>query len=344
MMERRLSKISIQTESANYCTIVSNYFIDNYMPNAHGDYVKVYVYVIRLLANNISDFDTKKAAHDLLITESDVLKALHYWNSLDLINVNIDEISEVSKPISFNSSKQRKELSTITTMSKNPTQDSLSKYLEDKKFNMLTKIAGKYFKRPITVSELKIIVTLLEKYNLDYDTIEFLIEYITDNNYKSFRTLKTKAQLLHENGITDYEEAVKYIKSNDKKYISILKAFGFDPETRGITSDEVKLVDKWIKQYKMPLKLIIYACKRTTGYVKENQFKYCHSIITNWHNKGIKTVEDAKTEKVKKGKTSNTKTISRKKYTPLHQHDYHFNETEEDNIRQLEERMKKFYE
>ena len=45
-----MSLISLQNSSELEVTILSNRFIDNFMPRANGEFVKVYIYLLLLLS------------------------------------------------------------------------------------------------------------------------------------------------------------------------------------------------------------------------------------------------------------------------------------------------------
>lgn len=65
-----------------YVTTISNEFIDNYMAAANGEYVKVYLYLLR---HDTEDVDIEMIADALNHTESDVKRALHYWEKLGVL-------------------------------------------------------------------------------------------------------------------------------------------------------------------------------------------------------------------------------------------------------------------
>lgn len=66
----------IRNRLAHGVTVVSNEFIDNYMARANGEYVKVYLYILRNggRADSVADI-----ADALNHTEADVRRALVYW-------------------------------------------------------------------------------------------------------------------------------------------------------------------------------------------------------------------------------------------------------------------------
>jgi len=57
-------------------TCVSNDFLDRFMAEANGDYVKVYLYLLR---HGGEGFSVKEAADALNLTDNDIKRAVNYW-------------------------------------------------------------------------------------------------------------------------------------------------------------------------------------------------------------------------------------------------------------------------
>ena len=77
-----MSMLTLQTPSQSEVTLLSNIFIDDYMPEAHGEFVKVYIYLLRALSTTPVSFTLEQMADHLLCTERDILRALKYWSCL----------------------------------------------------------------------------------------------------------------------------------------------------------------------------------------------------------------------------------------------------------------------
>lgn len=71
-------------------TLVSNLFLDNYMPAANGEYVKVYLYLLRCLENGGPELTISLIADTFDHTESDVQRALRYWEKMKLLRLQYD--------------------------------------------------------------------------------------------------------------------------------------------------------------------------------------------------------------------------------------------------------------
>ena len=78
-------------------TMISNVFIDEYMPEAHGDYVKVYLYLLRHLYAPVPDLSVTSMAEHFDNTEKDILKAIQYWERQGLLKTERTKKGMVEK-------------------------------------------------------------------------------------------------------------------------------------------------------------------------------------------------------------------------------------------------------
>lgn len=73
-----METITITTENHETYSAVSNFFIDYYMTEANGEFVKVYLYLVRLLSSGRAVTITDIADH-FNLTEKDICRAIRYW-------------------------------------------------------------------------------------------------------------------------------------------------------------------------------------------------------------------------------------------------------------------------
>ena len=79
--------ITLRSLGLHEVTTLSNFFIDRYMPKANGEFVKVYIYLLRMLENTNTPFGLAQMADSLFCTEGDILRALKYWENEGLLSV-----------------------------------------------------------------------------------------------------------------------------------------------------------------------------------------------------------------------------------------------------------------
>ena len=73
-----MKDITLHINNNTTATCIPNSFIDELMPDANGEYVKIYLYLLRCI-NSAEDFSISKLADKLDHTEKDIKRALAYW-------------------------------------------------------------------------------------------------------------------------------------------------------------------------------------------------------------------------------------------------------------------------
>ena len=71
-----MAKITLYNEQPMSATYVPNIFIDEYMTRANGEYVKIYLYLLRSISQPERSFSLSQIADHFDCTERDVLRAL----------------------------------------------------------------------------------------------------------------------------------------------------------------------------------------------------------------------------------------------------------------------------
>lgn len=76
-----MTAINISSDIATSFTTVSDIFIDQYMPKANGEFVKVYLYLLRATGSGAGIATISEIADHFSNTEADIIRALNYWAS-----------------------------------------------------------------------------------------------------------------------------------------------------------------------------------------------------------------------------------------------------------------------
>lgn len=84
-----MAKITLYNEQPMAATYVPNIFIDEYMTQANGEYVKVYLYLLRSISQADCSFSLSQIADHFDCTERDILRALKYWEKLQLFRLGV---------------------------------------------------------------------------------------------------------------------------------------------------------------------------------------------------------------------------------------------------------------
>lgn len=78
-------------------TVISNRFIDEYLVDASGLNLKVYLYLLRYSYVPGADISLKSIAETLDYTSNQIIKSLKYWQKLSVLDFSLDENGEIKR-------------------------------------------------------------------------------------------------------------------------------------------------------------------------------------------------------------------------------------------------------
>ncbi len=297
-------------------TVISNIFLDNFMVEANGEYVKVYLYLLRCLSGNDKELTIGYLADVLRHTENDIIRAIKYWAKEGVLDVEYDngKIAAVKiNPLEGNvaeqtaatvmaettaQSKKEEQSEEIVpvqenkekSISKEISSDKLKELMEDEEVKMLLYIVQKYLEKTLNPSDTNTILYFYDELGFSAELIEYLVEYCVSNNHKTLRYIEKVALSWHSENITTVEEAKKHISSYSNTCYPVLNAFGLSG--RNPAAVEKAFIVKWTDEYGFDMDLIVDACNRTIDAIHEPSFRYADSILQKWKKKGVKSVAD----------------------------------------------------
>lgn len=90
-----MANIHLYSNFNNADTRVSNKFIDEYMVDANGEFVKIYLYLLRCIGAGNFECSISAIADRFCHTEADTIRAIKYWEKQGLINVSYGASEEI---------------------------------------------------------------------------------------------------------------------------------------------------------------------------------------------------------------------------------------------------------
>lgn len=291
-------------------TPVADTFIDTYMAAANGEYVKVYLYILR--HQNKEDLSLEQIADALNHTEADVKRAINYWQKAGVLE-NAQENPSESILIEQNRTNCSMDIEVTSTVDKetaaaqvqSPTYsaEQVSRLNNDEEFSQLLYIAQKFLNKAFTPRDCQVFAYLYDTLGMNIGLLEYLAEYCAQNGHTSVRYLETVALSWHEKGIRTALEAQEYSTSYTKDAFAVMKAFGLNSRKPAVP--EQKLMEKWFKDYGFDRELVLEACSRTINAIHTPSFQYADSILTDWKKAGVKTLADVKGMDVRRAERAN---------------------------------------
>ena len=293
-----MNTIVIRKKNKSNATLLANEFIDAYMPKANGEFVKVYLYLLRHMDNPDSSISIPAIADSLNHTETDIIRGIKYWETEGLLSLDKDSDDIVGlelfktptlRPLSPKSPPENtippsKKSSAENIIPLNPPKKSAEE------LKTVLHITELYLGKPISSTEAESIVYLYEDLNMSLDLIEYLVGSCVDNGNKSIPYISKVAFDWHEKGITTVEQAKEESKKYNSIYNTIISTFGII--NRGLAKQEINYVDKWTKQYGFSSEIIEEACNRTITHTSQPNFKYADSILKGWYKNNVSTLKD----------------------------------------------------
>lgn len=272
-------------------TIIENDFIDHHMAKANGEYVKVYLLLLRHLHAENHALSISALADYLECTEKDVLRAFKHWSKEGLLKIDYDEAGNIcglaiGNEIAVSEGKaapivQKKTTAKTLNSTKKENQDEL---------RQLYFVAEQYIGKPLSASEIKKINFFFDTLNFSIDLIEYLIEYCVENGHKSMHYIRKVALSWHEQNIKTVDVAKSTTVLYNKNYYSILNAYGI--KGRGPAASEIAYIRKWTDEYHFSQEIILEACDRTMNMIHQPSFDYTDSILKKWFDKNVHTLKD----------------------------------------------------
>lgn len=297
-------------------TVISNAFIEHFMLDANGSYVKVYLYLSKCIQSGGIDISIPFLADKTDSTERDIIRALQHWEKKGLIKIILDNITEqissiqmlnpddvyqAAKSASYidDTAEDIASTSQIPFSSKEKKSDSVNSVsvsAEQRKelaanqdFQFALQAIQSFLERPFKSNEIELISYLYGTLHFSSELLIHLYDYCISLGKSNSNYIQAVALSWHEQGVKSPEDAKKVTTDYNTAYTAISKALGLG---RPLAIIEKQFVERWQKEWMIDLSVIIEACNRTMLKIQKADFKYIEGILDNWHKSGIKTLLD----------------------------------------------------
>lgn len=266
-------------------TPVSNIFIEKYMPQARGEFVKIYLLMLKHNTFGELGVSSSILASTLNLLESDIMNALNYWNDQGII-----KLTQIDKMGNFNVEFLDLSDEEINTQS---TQVDLLEALNSTNTKDMLRDIETLLARPLSPNEMSIYLNWQKEFGFSSELILILMEYCISKGKSDPRYIEKVALSWHDMKITTVEQAQNLIKKNEDKWISIRKILTYlGINNMDIMKPQQDLIEKWLFMYKFSVDVILKACDICFERLNRADFKYIDGILSKWHKNNFKTLED----------------------------------------------------
>ena len=286
-----MTKLTLTNHAQSTTTVLENEFIDRYMAKANGEYVKVYLLLLRHLHKPSGTLTISEIADKLECTEKDVTRALDYWKKQGLLDyASVADAAKEDTVKADTKTAASMKSAEVTKPVKSVTRADLQKYRKNKEFKQLIFVTEQYLGKLLSPTEQEAMIYFYESLQMSAELIEYLIEYCVENGHKSMHYIQTVALKWHEKNVRTVSEAKAHSVAYNKNFYSILNAFGI--KGRAPAEAEIKYIKKWFDEYGFSLDIILEACNRTISTIHQPNFEYTDSILKSWLSKNVKSLQN----------------------------------------------------
>lgn len=266
-----MTAINISSDIATSFTTVSDIFIDQYMPKANGEFVKVYLYLLRATGSGAGIATISEIADHFSNTEADIICALNYWASEGILQLQSGADGQI---MGIN----------LCSLSVSGMQAAQS--------NIQSAVADNAAQNNLQNS----VVNNAAQNNLQNGVVNNDAQNISTTNIRMQDSVvaKLKTQATDKPASSQKEYTLDEIKEF-RKNPDISELF-FIIETylkHTLSSSDTNMVLYWLDELHFSTDLVEYLVEYciTKGH---SSLRYMNKVALGWADAGIKTVDQAK--------------------------------------------------
>ena len=299
-------------------TQIPDVFFTEYLSMANGDYIKVYLCLL-FLGKYSKDIKINDLSKKLNIPYATIQSALTFWEDQGVITKKLNgyilnNLQEIELHKSY--------VPNLTLSPEKIKQNEKSQY----RAKAIDSINNTYFQGVMSPSWYSDIDLWFNKYGFDEQVMVALFDFCFNRSALNKFYIQKVAEDWASNKIHSYNDLEAYSSKRDtmnKVRKDIAKKLG---RYNKLTQFEEDYIDKWMLDYNYNMDIINIALKKTTSKSSPS-FDYIDKLITNWHEKGLKTPEEVEkfltefkqknTVKKEETKATNYNNYQKRDYTNL---------------------------
>ena len=279
-----MTAINISSDIATSFTTVSDIFIDQYMPKANGEFVKVYLYLLRATGSGAGIATISEIADHFSNTEADIVRALNYWASEGILQVQTGADGQIT---GIN-------LCSLAVSGMQATQSNIQSAVADNaaQNNLQNSVVNNAAQNNLQNG----VVNNAAQNNLQNGVVNNAAQNISTADIRMQDSVveKLKSQATDKPAPSQKEYTLDEIKEF-RKNPDISELF-FIIETylkHTLSSTDTNMVLYWLDELHFSTDLVEYLVEYciTKGH---SSLRYMNKVALGWADAGIKTVDQAK--------------------------------------------------
>ena len=263
-------------------TSIPDIFFAEHLSETPGNYLKIYLYLI-FLSKYGKDVKLNDLSKKLNIPLKEINDGTKFLEEQGLIMKKttgyvIIDLQEVT-------------LHNLYTPNLSLSKEKIEQNAKNKsKAKAIEHINNMYFQGIMGPSWYNDIDLWFRKYGFDEQVMIALFDYCYKRSALHRNYVQTVAEAWASNKVKTWNDLDNYYSNQEalnKIKRSIAKKLG---KYNGLTQYEQAYIENWVSNFGYDMDIIEIALKRTT-FKQNPTFEYINNIITNWHERGLKTPE-----------------------------------------------------
>ena len=262
-------------------TSVENLFLMEYMPEADGNAVKVYL--TALMYADREDLSNRQIAVHLGISEEEVLTAWNYWEECGAIRKHyLAPDDRFHYTVEFLNLREGLFDPHVEDIETERMSAEAAARMDDERARELFAEVQEITGRMLGGREPQEILSWLYDDGMAPELISYAYRYCAERiRNVRFPYISAVINNWRDSGIESIEDAERMLAENDQKYHQysrVMKALGF---SRNPTEDEKSKIDSWFDEMGFSIDTVLQACSRTSGISNPN-INYVNAVLRNW--------------------------------------------------------------
>ncbi len=342
-----MSNIFLTMSRGANSTVISNRFIDIYMPRANGSYVKIYLYLLRCISDASTNMSLDMIADKLDETEKDIMRAIKYWEDTGILTVSRSLSGQITN---------------VTLLDLDETQPVISDAADCSRFtlNQGSVLQNNIKPAASTVIPLfadntapvKPVVPIVPEPRPTYsaaqvrqltasDEIKWLLPQLEQLLLRPIKPSEIQLVLYFYESLGFSTDLILYLYdycvSRGKKSNAYIEKVALSWAADGITSAEeartaidaynethsavmkafglnrapvpaeLNYLQRWFNELGFPVDMVVEACNRTMLSINKPDFKYTDRILSSWYEQQVKNTSDLQNYDKGHAKVSSTR-------------------------------------
>ena len=261
-------------------TSIPDIFFSEHLSEIPGDYLKIYLYLI-FLSKYGKDIKLNDLSKKLNITLNVINEGTKFLEEHGLIMKKTTGYIIIDL--------QEATLHNLYTPNLSLSKEKIEQTAKNKsKSKVIEHINNTYFQGIMGPSWYNDIDLWFRKYNFDEQVMIALFDYCYKRSALHRNYVQTVAEAWASNKIKTWNDLDRYYEQQEilnKIKKSIAKKLG---RYNGLTQYEEAYIENWVLNFGYDMNIIEIALKRTT-FKQNPTFEYINNIITDWHERNLKT-------------------------------------------------------